>query len=92
MSKTFMYLIVTIVTYLLIVKGLGVIEATDEEKEQPNKTDSKGTLENGVSKGAAGQQRYRFGAPYSNDVQEQSTNKAADDLSNKIKNDLSYTM
>ena len=92
MSKTFMYLIVTIVTYLLIVKGLGVIEATDEEKEQSNKTDSKGTLENDVSKGAAGQQRYRFGAPYSNDVQEQSTNKAADDLSNKIKNDLSYTM
>ena len=87
-----MYLIVTIVTYLLIVKGLGVIEATDEEKEQSNKTDSKGTLENDVSKGAAGQQRYRFGAPYSNDVQEQSTNKAADDLSNKIKNDLSYTM
>ena len=82
MSKTFMYLIVTIVTYLLIVKGLGVIETTDET----DKTDSKGTLENGVSK------RYRFGAPYSNDVQEQSTSKAADDLSNKIKNDLSYTM
>ena len=82
MSKTFMYLIVTIVAYLLIVKGLGVIETTDET----DKTDSKGTLENGVSK------RYRFGAPYSNDVQEQSTSKAADDLSNKIKNDLSYTM
>ena len=88
MSKTFMYLIVTIVTYLLIVKGLGVIETTDET----NKTDSKGTLKNGVSKGAAGQQRYRFGAPYSNDVQEQSTSEAAADLSNKIKNDLSYTM
>ena len=82
MSKTFMYLIVTIVTYLLIVKGLGVIGATDET----DKTDSKGTLENGVSK------RYRFGAPYSNDVQEQSKSEAADDLSNKIKNDLSYTM
>ena len=91
MSKTFMYLIVTIVTYLLIVKGLGVLD-TSGEKEQSNKTGSKGTLENGVSKGAAGQQRYRFGAPYSNDVQEQSTSKAADDLSNKIKNDLSYTM
>ena len=88
MSKTFMYLIVTIVTYLLIVKGLGVIESSDEEKEQSNKTDSKGTLENG----AAGKKKYRFGAPYSNDVQEQSTSKAADDLSNKIKNDLSYTM
>ena len=82
MSKTFMYLIVTIVAYLLIVKGLGVIETTDET----DKTDSKGTLENGVSK------RYRFGAPYSNDVQEQSTSKAADDLSNKIKNDLPYTL
>ena len=92
MSKTFMYLIVTIVTYLLIVKGLGVIAATDEDSDETDKTDSKGTLENGVSQGAAGQQRYRFGAPYSNDVQEQSTSKAADDLSNKIKNDLSYTM
>ena len=87
MSKTFMYLIVTIVTYLLIVKGLGVLE-TSGEKEQSNKTDSTETLENG----AAGQQKYHFGAPYSKDVQEQSTNKAADDLSNKIKNDLSYTM
>ena len=86
MSKTFMYLIVTIVAYLLIVKGLGVIETTDEDSDEADKTDSKGTLENGVSK------RYRFGAPYSNDVQEQSTSKAADDLSNKIKNDLSYTM
>ena len=84
MSKTFMYLIVTIVSYLLIVKGLGVIGSSDET----DKTDSKGTLENG----AAGQQKYHFGAPYSKDVQEQSTNKAADDLSNKIKNDLSYTM
>ena len=88
MSKTFMYLIVTIVTYLLIVKGLGVIGASDEDSDETNKTDSTETLENG----AAGQQRYRFGAPYSNDVQEQSTSKAADDLSNKIKNDLSYTM
>ena len=84
MSKTFMYLIVTIVTYLLIVKGLGVIGATDET----DKTDSKGTLENG----AAGKKKYRFGAPYSNKVQEESASKAADDLSNKIKNDLSYTM
>ena len=92
MSKTFMYLIVTIVAYLLIVKGLGVIETTDEDSDETDKTDSKGTLENDVSQGAAGQQRYRFGAPYSNKVQEQSTSKAADDLSNKIKNDLSYTM
>ena len=88
MSKTFMYLIVTIVTYLLIVKGLGAIETTDNDSDETNKTDSSGTLENG----AAGQQKYHFGAPYSKDVQEQSTNKAADDLSNKIKNDLSYTM
>ena len=92
MSKTFMYLIVTIVTYLLIVKGLGVIGASDEDSNETNKTDSKGTLENDVSNSAAGKKKYRFGAPYSNDVQEQSTNKAADDLSNKIKNDLSYTM
>ena len=84
MSKTFMYLIVTIVTYLLIVKGLGVIVSSDET----DKTDSKGTLENG----AAGRKKYRFGAPYSNKVQEESASKAADDLSNKIKNDLSYTM
>ena len=84
MSKTFMYLIVTIVAYLLIVKGLGVIESSDET----DKTDSKGTLENG----AAGRKKYRFGAPYSNKVQEESASKAADDLSNKIKNDLSYTM
>ena len=82
-----MYLIVTIVTYLLIVKGLGVLE-TSGEKEQSNKTDSTETLENG----AAGKKKYRFGAPYSNDVQEQSKSEAADDLSNKIKNDLSYTM
>ena len=88
MSKTFMYLIVTIVAYLLIVKGLGVIETTDET----DKTDSKkNETKNNVSKGAAGQQRYRFGAPYSNKVQEESASKAADDLSNKIKNDLSYT-
>ena len=87
MSKTFMYLIVTIVTYLLIVKGLGVLE-TSGEKEQSNKTNSTETLENG----AAGQQKYHFGAPYSKDVQEQSTSEAADDLSNKIKNDLSYTL
>lgn len=84
MSKTFMYLIVTIVAYLLIVKGLGVIETTDET----DKTDDKGTLENG----SADKQKYRFGAPYSNKVQEESASKAADDLSNKIKNDLSYTM
>ena len=88
MSKTFMYLIVTIVTYLLIVKGLGTLETADEDSNETDKTDSKGTLENG----AAGHQKYHFGAPYSNDVQEQSTSKAADDLSNKIKNDLSYTM
>ena len=88
MSKTFMYLIVTIVTYLLIVKGLGVIGASDEDSDETNKTDSKGTLENG----AAGKKKYRFGAPYSNKVQEESASKAADDLSNKIKNDLSYTM
>ena len=88
MSKTFMYLIVTIVTYLLIVKGLGVIVATDEDSDETNKTDSTGTLENG----AAGQQKYHFGPPYSKDVQEQSKSEAADDLSNKIKNDLSYTM
>ena len=84
-----MYLIVTIVAYLLIVKGLGVIETTDETNKTDNK---KNETKNDVSKGAAGQQRYRFGAPYSNDVQNQSTSKAADDLSNKIKNDLSYTM
>ena len=88
MSKTFMYLIVTIVTYLLIVKGLGAIETTDDDSNETNKTDRTGTLENG----AAGQQKYHFGPPYSKDVQEQSTNKAADDLSNKIKNDLSYTL
>lgn len=88
MSKTFMYLIVTIVAYLLIVKGLGVIETSDDDSDETVKTDSKGTLENG----AAGRKKYRFGAPYSNDVQEQSTSEAADDLSNKIKNDLSYTM
>lgn len=84
MSKTFMYLIVTIVTYLLIVKGLGVIGSSEET----DKTDSKVTLENGT----AGKKKYRFGAPYSNKVQEQSKSEAADDLSNKIKNDLSYTM
>lgn len=73
MSKTFMYLIVTIVTYLLIVKGLGVIETTDDDNDKTDKTDSKkndtknGTGlndnedENGVSKGAAGQMRYRMG-------------------------------
>ena len=83
-----MYLIVTIVTYLLIVKGLGVIVATDEDSDETDKTDSKGTLENG----AAGKKKYRFGAPYSNKVQEESASKATDDLSNKIKNDLSYTM
>ena len=88
MSKTFMYLIVTIVTYLLIVKGLGVIGASDEDSDETNKTDSKGTLENGTM----GKKKYRFGAPYSNKVQEESASKAADDLSNKIKNDLSYTM
>ena len=84
MSNTFMYLIVTIVYYLLIVKGLGVIGSSDET----DKTDSNGTLESG----AAGRKKYRFGAPYSNKVQEESASKAADDLSNKIKNDLSYTM
>ena len=58
MSKTFMYLIVTIVTYLLIVKGLGVIETTDET----DKTDSKkNDTKNDVSKGASGQMRYRMG-------------------------------
>lgn len=73
MSKTFMYLIVTIVTYLLIVKGLGVIETTDEDNDETDKTDSKkndtknGTGlndnedENGVSKGTAGQVSYRMG-------------------------------
>ena len=62
MSKTFMYLIVTIVVYLLIVKGLGVIGASDEEKEQSNKTDNKkNETKNDVSKGASGQMRYRMG-------------------------------
>ena len=69
MSKTFMYLIVTIVTYLLIVKGLGTLETSDEEKEQSNKTDSKkngtkngtGLNDNEDKNGSAGQMRYRMG-------------------------------
>ena len=69
MSKTFMYLIVTIVVYLLIVKGLGALETADKEKEQSNKTDSKkndtkngtGLNDNGLSKDAADQTRYRKG-------------------------------
>ena len=53
MSKTFMYLIVTIVTYLLIVKGLGVIGASNEDSDETNKTDSK----KNETKGAAGKQK-----------------------------------
>ena len=58
MSKTFMYLIVTIVAYLLIVKGLGVIETTDETNKTDNK---KNETKNDVSKGAAAQMRYHMG-------------------------------
>ena len=68
MSKTFMYLIVTIVTYLLIVKGLGVLVSTDEDSDETDKTDSKNGTglndnedKNDVSQGAAGQMRYRMG-------------------------------
>ena len=43
-----MYLIVTIVTYLLIVKGLGVIGASDEDSDETNKTDSKNNTKNGM--------------------------------------------
>ena len=72
MSKTFMYLLVTIGVYLVIVKGLGAIETADDEKES-DQTDTKkndtknGTGlndnadENGVSRGAAGRMRYGIG-------------------------------
>lgn len=70
MSKTFVYLIVTIAVYLVIVKGLGAIENDDDNES--NKTDSKnGTKngtglndnenENGVSRGAAGRMRHGIG-------------------------------
>lgn len=68
MSKTFMYLLATIAVYLVIVKGLGALENSNED-DQSDKTDTKkndtknGTElnENGVSQGAAGRMHHGIG-------------------------------
>lgn len=98
MSKTFMYLLATIAAFLVFVKGLSSIGGDNVS----DKTDSNsGTLENGmdanedesgVSKGAAGKQSYRIGAPYSEKVQQESYEEKQDDLKDKIKSDISYTL
>ena len=98
MSKTFMYLLVTIGAFLVVVKGLSSIDSG----ESSDKTDSNSdTLdngmnanadENGVSQGASGRKRYRIGVPYSNKAQQESYQNKQDDLKDKIKSDLSYTM
>lgn len=94
MSKTFMYLLATIAAFLVFVKGLSDIGGDNVS----DKTDSdSGTLENGidennVSKDTTGQHRYRIGVPYNDKVQQESYNNKQDDLKDKIKSDISYTM
>ena len=98
MSKTFMYLLVTIGVFLVVVKGLSSIDSGESSDKTDSNTDTldngmnANTDENGVSQGASGQQRYRIDVPYSNKVQQESYKNKQDDLKDKIKSDLSYTM
>ena len=75
MSKTFIYLLVTIGVYLLIVKGLGKFSDSAQSSNSASSSSNGGTVtnsstgtgltdqqdENEVSTGAAGQRRYRMG-------------------------------
>lgn len=73
MSKTFIYLLVTICVFLFVVKpfsgsdGDKKEEKTEKEKNAEKADTQSGTGlnenpdENGVSQGAAGQQKYRIG-------------------------------
>ena len=84
-----MYLLATIAAFLVFVKGLSSIGGDNVS----DKTDSNSeTLENETSKGADRQHRYRIGAPYSEKVQQESYEEKQDDLKDKIKSDISYTM
>ena len=67
-----MYLLVTIVAYIVIVKGLGFTEGNNNTDVQSDKTDSTNDTnndiglndnedENDVSQGAAGQMNYHIG-------------------------------
>ena len=96
MSKTFMYLLVTIGAFLVVVKGLSSIDSGESSDKTDSNTDTldngMNADENGVSQGASGRKRYRTGVPYSNKAQQESYQNKQDDLKDKIKSDLSYTM
>ena len=86
MNKTYIYLLVTIAVFLIVVKGVSNLPLNGSS-ESDNDSNSK----NSVAHGADGQQSYKFGAPYSASIQNQSTAKAQSDLRDKIKSDISYT-
>ena len=69
MSKTFTYILIVIGAYLLIIfPKLNSKSEKETETETENEADTKSgtglsenTDENGVSRGASGQQKYRIG-------------------------------
>lgn len=64
MSRTFLYVLLVIAAYLfLVLPHMSVNSGQEEEQEEEteNKADTKNDDKNGVSQGAAGRQKFKFG-------------------------------